>query len=602
MAPRGASARRPDLRIALTRRLVEQAQGLLGATDEAEARRSLIDDLSDQREPPTLAPNRRWRGDWKDESAIRLDLCGRELQFQGHFDKEGSGSLVLLGVHYLPSTVLERRREESLQLNHRLAFDGRPVHQREDADALIEVLADRAAAKAAADYERTENALFERWRSVLDAKADLETRREEPLVFDGWTEDHGVVTFSVRQEIDERYLDQVRRAPVPGARAVAGTVVEIGDEEVGLALESGSLENLPTKGQLLIDRVASRRAIERQREALNSIREKAGAREDLAELLVHPDRAGPTAAHAVTGFFQELDEPKRKAIEVALSSPDFTLVQGPPGTGKTTFITELIAQVIAGNPEARVLLSSQTHVAVDNAAVKLGDLADVRVVRVGAEGKVDPSASHLTVGRRLRAWHSEATEKSGAWLEQWGQGRGVSAGSLKAYGAMTELSVANQNISRIEGRLRELGDEELRLLDILTDPARPAASSGNTGGLVVDGEDELAALQDDMEARRRELEHLEEDRTRQTSTLRELLDLEELPQEQEEIDRLVDERFAVADIDLDQYQGLTRLRDEWLVRFGQGEDFTEALLSDAQVVAGTCVGLAGLSMNSLRLT
>jgi hypothetical protein len=591
--PEKTSERRPDLRIILTRTVLQRAQALLGAPDEAEARRSLVDDLSDGREPPTLSPNRRWRGDWKDESAIPLDLCGRELQFQGHFDKDGTGALVLVGVNYLPSTVLERRREESLSLGQRLVFEGRAPHQRVDADALIEMLADKAAAKAAADQEETENALFERWRSVLDAKTELEARREEPLVFHGWTEDHGVVTFSVRHQVDERYLDQVRRAPLPGGQAVIGTVVEIGDEEVGLLVESGSLENLPTEGQLLIDRVASRRAIDRQRQALNTIREKVGAREDLGELLVHPDRAGPTAARMVNSFFQELDEPKREAIEVALSSPDFTLVQGPPGTGKTTFITELIAQVIAGTPDARVLLSSQTHVAVDNAAVKLGDLTDIRVVRVGNEEKVDPSASHLTVGRRLRAWHAEATEKSEKWLERWGQGRGVSTDSLKAYGAMAELSVANRNIARIAVRLAELGEEELRLLEVLTDPARPTAGSANTGGLVVDSEDELAALQDDMQARRRELENLEEDRTRQANALLGLLELEQLPNEQDEIERLVDERFAVADIDLEQYQGLARLRDEWLVRFGQGDDFTEALLSDAQVVAGTCVGLAG---------
>ncbi len=53
------------------------------------------------------------------------------------------------------------------------------------------------------------------------------------------------------------------------------------------------------------------------------------------------------------------------------------------------------------------------------------------------------------------------------------------------------------------------------------------------------------------------------------------------------------ERFPVAPADLEAYRALVKLQDEWLVRFGQGEGFTEALLSSAQVVAGTCVGLAG---------
>jgi superfamily I DNA and/or RNA helicase len=46
-------------------------------------------------------------------------------------------------------------------------------------------------------------------------------------------------------------------------------------------------------------------------------------------------------------------------------------------------------------------------------------------------------------------------------------------------------------------------------------------------------------------------------------------------------------------LSLDHYLNLVELQDEWLVRFGQGEEFTDSLLATAQVVAGTCVGLAG---------
>lgn len=53
----------------------------------------------------------------------------------------------------------------------------------------------------------------------------------------------------------------------------------------------------------------------------------------------------------------------------ALNTPDFTLLEGPPGSGKTTAITELIVQVIKTN--RRVMLSSSTHVAVDNVLEKL---------------------------------------------------------------------------------------------------------------------------------------------------------------------------------------------------------------------------------------
>ena len=47
-----------------------------------------------------------------------------------------------------------------------------------------------------------------------------------------------------------------------------------------------------------------------------------------------------------------------------LKTNDFALLEGPPGSGKTTAIIELIIQLI--KQDKRVLLVSQTHVAVDN--------------------------------------------------------------------------------------------------------------------------------------------------------------------------------------------------------------------------------------------
>lgn len=56
-----------------------------------------------------------------------------------------------------------------------------------------------------------------------------------------------------------------------------------------------------------------------------------------------------------------------EAIAKAILAPDIALIQGPPGTGKTTVIAELIWQILKEDPASKILVTSQSNLAVDNA-------------------------------------------------------------------------------------------------------------------------------------------------------------------------------------------------------------------------------------------
>lgn len=58
-------------------------------------------------------------------------------------------------------------------------------------------------------------------------------------------------------------------------------------------------------------------------------------------------------------------------IKSAMATEDLYFLQGPPGTGKTTAIVEMILQTLKAKPNARILVASETHVAVDNALDRL---------------------------------------------------------------------------------------------------------------------------------------------------------------------------------------------------------------------------------------
>lgn len=66
-----------------------------------------------------------------------------------------------------------------------------------------------------------------------------------------------------------------------------------------------------------------------------------------------------------------LNESQQEAIVKAVYAKDLCLLQGPPGTGKTTVIAELIWQHIRKNQKARIMLTSQANLAIDNALSRL---------------------------------------------------------------------------------------------------------------------------------------------------------------------------------------------------------------------------------------
>ncbi len=70
------------------------------------------------------------------------------------------------------------------------------------------------------------------------------------------------------------------------------------------------------------------------------------------------------------------------AVKRALGNNKLTFIQGPPGTGKTTVIVEIILQMLERGK--RILVTSTTNVAVDNALEKLLKFKQKGIVRVGS--------------------------------------------------------------------------------------------------------------------------------------------------------------------------------------------------------------------------
>lgn len=87
----------------------------------------------------------------------------------------------------------------------------------------------------------------------------------------------------------------------------------------------------------------------------------------------------------------KVNESQKKAIIKTLLAEDLALIQGPPGTGKSTAIAEIIWQHIRKNPRERILLTSETNLAVDNAIDRIVNTNHnlVKPIRIGGEDKLE---------------------------------------------------------------------------------------------------------------------------------------------------------------------------------------------------------------------
>lgn len=90
-------------------------------------------------------------------------------------------------------------------------------------------------------------------------------------------------------------------------------------------------------------------------------------------------------------FSEQLNISQKQAIYKSLYAEELALIQGPPGTGKSTAIAEIIWHHILRNQNEKVLLTSETNLAVDNAIDRLKNDEHniVKPIRFGSDDKLE---------------------------------------------------------------------------------------------------------------------------------------------------------------------------------------------------------------------
>jgi AAA domain/Protein kinase domain len=582
-----AEAPRPRCGIKITQKAQSQLRNLLDqATD---IQRFVVRDLNSVCGLKFHEKSREWEGD-------HFRLYASNFCYHAQVDQSGT-FLVIQGAKEWQPSWLEKQREtawwEPLEFflvgPQGILADGARV-----VSLMTQGIADFEATNAARASEAASDALFRKWQSILNAKSDIEQRRQSPIIYTSFEHEGNRLRFYTIDPGDADLVGQPRVIEITPQRFLAGEIELVDEQSVVLWCDSEIPEDIPSQGRLQFDTRAERLAINRQRQSLDAVRFQRCTRPELKDLLVHPERVkAPADIGDLSAIAAELDESKRSAVAKALSADSFLVVEGPPGTGKTSFITELVKQTLRINPSARILLTSQTHVALDHALEKLLSIAPaIKMVRIGHRNdeRIAERVAPLLLENRVEKWLKDVRQKSRHFIE-------ARAAQLNVDRAEIELGVAASQLRASIEHLESLQEK--------------CASSASHLEDLVRSESSRAAREAD-ESYQETREALRETTEEQAELLAELRRAKERVKEaKSRLSRLpgIDPAFAEQSTeDLREWEAalldsndatrelhrLIALAEEWYLRFGRSRDFAAALIADSQVVASTCLGFGGL--------
>jgi superfamily I DNA and/or RNA helicase len=188
------------------------------------------------------------------------------------------------------------------------------------------------------------------------------------------------------------------------------------------------------KGELIEDIRQKVNQFKKQLKACQKFSKRIVVNPDICSILATPDNAtipsGKTLTYMDYEAFKEkvfnknllTDETQLKAVFEAISYKPIYLIQGPPGTGKTTVIVECIRQIIEREPNAKILVTSQSNLAVDNVLEKLVEISqneeqNFKFMRLASESEgrdmnVTESIKPHTYEEKLKKWVNETIEEN----------------------------------------------------------------------------------------------------------------------------------------------------------------------------------------------
>jgi len=223
---------------------------------------------------------------------------------------------------------------------------------------------------------------------------------------------------------------------------------------------------IPDIGFLHRDTIAEEALVSRQERALREFSMNGSpAAPRLGEYLFDVSKALMPERETTPIEFNtpNLNDDQKAAVRKIIAAPELALLQAPPGTGKTTLIAECVYQCVKRGQ--RVLVCSQSGVAVDNALERLPHTPEIRAVHVKneqerTEGDVkSPFSRHRALANFYSTLASPAKKRLAEWDALDAQRRKLQRCIRALDDVEDRLGREEEELTRLDGKSHQLTSE-----------------------------------------------------------------------------------------------------------------------------------------------
>lgn len=528
-----------------------------------------------------------------DNEPDRLELVGGAWKFEVLVAGKKGELLHITKASEIGASLAASIRDDAVVRDVKISFS-RPKNESYVGQKVALLVAEARGLFARLNEERAARAterIFRVWRGYLKDRADLESRRSSAIQYVDRSVQNGQVIFTTEIAPTDEIVGQDRIVYGPNGN-VAGEVTGSSFNLVTMDVIHGNVRQLPRRGELAINTIAAQRALNHQTKALNDVVYDRAVEKKLKTIILDPRTATPCApVDDVAPTDPDFDNEKLSILKSSLGVQDILAIEGPPGTGKTKLITEILVQWLRRNPKHRILLSSQTHIALDNVLERVTALdSELDVIRIGRsdEPRISEKSKELLLEKRVENWIEEVRKAAEMEMTRWADEKGVDR-------AAVEVGMNVERLLQIRRRRLEAKDLILELKEE-REGIRADAEKDTEGGDGEETQEETTQLDNEIGELQRTNSKLRKDEENL------LIDMKAIGGYAAELAASNDDReltdwaahFLQGDQVVEACRQRLALLEDWQLRVGRSSDFNAAMLSSAQIIAGTCVGIAGV--------